>query len=90
MAEKPVSSPSLSPRPVKSKRSTPTPRSASARLIRTAAFEVLSQVKQWANSAKARAAPSGPVEPRRQRWPRPFGKLIVSVRIGVSPAPRPI
>ena len=46
-AEKPPpNSPWLSPRPVKSKRITPTPRSASARLMWTAALEVLSQVKQ--------------------------------------------
>ncbi len=54
-------SPPLPPSPVKSKRRVAMPRAASARLIFTAAGVSLLQVKQWANSAKARGAklPSG-------------------------------
>jgi hypothetical protein len=44
-------SPPLCPRPVKSNRSTAMPRSAKARLIRTAASDSLVQVKQWAKRA---------------------------------------
>jgi hypothetical protein len=51
--------PSLSPSPVKSKRSTPKPRSVSARAMRTAASAFLVQVKQCAKRAKPRAGPSG-------------------------------
>ncbi len=47
----PPNSPSLSPSPVKSNRSTPIPRAARLRLTRTAASEDLLQVKQWANTA---------------------------------------
>jgi len=46
-----VKSPPLIPRPVKSKRSTPMPRAASAWLMWTEAKLSLEQVKQWANSA---------------------------------------
>ena len=53
-----ANSPSLSPSPVKSNRSTAIWRSARARLTCTAAFRSLEQVKQWANSAVARGAPS--------------------------------
>ena len=85
-AEKPVSSPSLSPSPVKSKRSTATPSPASAWLIRTAAFEVLSQVKQWAKSAKACAVPSGRSSRAASLWPRPLVKAIDLGLHGGSPA----
>jgi hypothetical protein len=83
--EKPVSSPSLSPRPVKSKRSVATPNFASARLIRTAALEVLSQVKQWAKSANDRAVPSGRSRRAASVWPWSFWKVVRSVRITPSP-----
>jgi hypothetical protein len=52
-------SPSLSPSPVKSKRSTAIRCCVSARLMLTAAFRSLEQVKQWANSAYAATSPSG-------------------------------
>ena len=44
-------SPSLPPRPVKSKRNTAMPCCARALLMREAATESLEQVKQWANKA---------------------------------------
>ena len=47
----PASSPSLSPIPVKSKRSTAIPRSTRARLIQPAALRSFEQVKQWAKRA---------------------------------------
>ena len=52
-------SPALSPKPVKSKRSTAMRCCVSARLMFTAALRSLEQVKQWANSAHATTAPSG-------------------------------
>ena len=47
----PAKSPSLSPVPVKSNRSTAIPRPTKARLIQPAAFRSLEQVKQWAKRA---------------------------------------
>ena len=44
-------SPSLSPRPVKSKRSTAMRMLLMARVMFTAALRFLEQVKQWANTA---------------------------------------
>src|SRR6516162_4273652 len=52
-------SPSDEPRPVKSKRSTATPAVASPLAMRRAANASFVQVKQWANSAKARTEPLG-------------------------------
>src|SRR6267154_4862196 len=54
-----ANSPSEDPRPVKSKRSTPTPAAARLSAIRFAASTSLVQVKQWANSANARIGPTG-------------------------------
>ena len=54
-----ANSPSLSPSPVKSKRSTAIPWAVSACAIRVAAKTLRVQVKQCANRAKARAVPSG-------------------------------
>ncbi len=71
-------SPSECPSPVKSKRSTPMPRLASAREIREAAAMSFEHVKQCAKSAVARrrpigrskrAASSSPVAPVKvRRW----------------------
>jgi hypothetical protein len=52
-------SPALSPMPVKSKRTTPMPRSARARLMRTIGLRSLEQVKQWAKRAMARGSSGG-------------------------------
>ena len=52
-------SPSDAPRPVKSKRSTAMPWAARAEEIRAAACDSRLQVKQWANTAVARGAPTG-------------------------------
>ena len=46
-----ANSPSLVPRPVKSKRSTAMPDAVSRSAMRLAARTSLPQVKQWANSA---------------------------------------
>src|SRR5215475_3226891 len=54
-----ANSPSLMPRPVKSKRSTPIPDIASRSEMRLAARLSLPQVKQCANNAKATGLPSG-------------------------------
>ena len=55
-------SPSLDPRPVKSNRSTAIPSAASVRLMMDAALTSFPQVKQCANSARAR------VRVRGLRW----------------------
>jgi hypothetical protein len=51
-----ANSPSLEPKPVKSKRSVAMPSSLSRPAMRDAAKMSLEQVKQWAKSAKARAS----------------------------------
>src|SRR5580692_6302038 len=81
-----ANSPSLSPRPVKSKRNTPTPLAAKARLMWTAALAVLSQVKQCARSAKACASPSGRSSRADSVWPCAFLKSKGSDFIGASAA----
>src|ERR1700739_1911900 len=54
-----ANSPSLAPRPVKSKRSTAMPRAVRPSAMRRAARTSLPQGKQWANSAKGRGVPRG-------------------------------
>ena len=54
-----ANAPSLTPRPVKSKRSVAIPCSASARLTRRAPWLRAVQVKQCANTATARIRPGG-------------------------------
>jgi hypothetical protein len=76
--------PSLSPRPVKSKRSVAMPASARARPIATAAARFLPQVKQWANRAKARGgAWSGSSRRAASATPAPPVNEICSVGIGL-------
>src|SRR5262249_12074845 len=68
-------SPSLPPSPVKSKRSTAMPRSASAALIVAAALLSLEQVKQCAKSAYAAGAAAGASRRAASAVPNAPGKL---------------
>ena len=68
-------SPSLDPRPVKSKRSTATPVRASSAAIRRTAARSFEHVKQCAKSAKARTGPlerSSRAERLAPEWPAKF------------------
>lgn len=74
-----ANSPSLAPRPVKSKRSTATPCSVSAWAILLAAKTSLPQVKQCANSATARIAPRPPCGASKRAasiWPSAPGNSV--------------
>src|SRR5262249_19132991 len=73
-----ANSPSLLPRPVKSKRSTAMPRSASVRLMRAAAKPSLEHVKQCAKRAYARGVPAGRSRRAASRPPCDPGNLIFS------------
>ena len=84
-----ANSPSLWPRPVKSKRRTAMPCSTSASAMRLAAKMSLPQVKQWANSAYARAGPSGESSRAASLPPCDPGKDACSLFTGLrSRAPR--
>src|SRR6185312_12784315 len=69
-----LNSPSLAPRPVKSKRKTAMPSSVSPSAMRFAACTSFPQVKQCANSAKARGLSSGRSRRAARRSPLAFGK----------------
>src|SRR5258706_8013490 len=68
-------SPSLPPSPVKSKRSTANPFSASAALIAAAALLSLEQVKQWAKMAYASGGPAGASSRAASDVPNAPGKV---------------
>ena len=70
-----ANSPSLAPRPVKSKRSTAMPRVVSPSAMRFAASMSLPQVKQCANSANAIGCPAGPVEQGGELFAACIGKF---------------
>ncbi len=70
-------SPSDEPRPVKSKRSTAKPRSASARDTRVAAVDRREQVKQCAKRAAPATGPSGVSRVPVIRWPSDPSKWTV-------------
>src|SRR5512146_2387287 len=70
-------SPSLLPRPVKSKRKTPSPRAVSSVLIREAASVSLEQVKQCANRANAAGLAGGRSSRAASMLPHAPGKRII-------------
>src|SRR5262245_36640687 len=70
-------SPALPPRPVKSKRSTPKPRSTKAAPMRDAASVSLEHVKQCANNAKADGAAAGKSSRPARRAPEAPGKRTI-------------
>src|SRR5690606_8008135 len=77
-------SPPLSPRPVKSKRSTGMPRAASAWLMNAAAFELFEHVKQCAKSAYARGSPAGISRRAASAWPCAEGNSsLIEVMYGL-------
>jgi hypothetical protein len=74
-------SPSLSPRPVKSKRRVAMPAAARQLQMWSVARRFFEQVKQWANRAQARGDPTGSVSFALSLWPRPLSKCCGMSRI---------
>ena len=80
-----ANSPSLWPKPVKSKRKTAIPREARPAAMREAAKMSLVQVKQWAKRATARLRPRGFSKRAASCWPPAPAKVSFSLVTVIMP-----